>query len=93
LLELPETQAVIEPFDPFALVYPWNHPDPRMDELHQSVLAIIQEDQQRDAPRRETWERIWHTATRLTGTSASRPRLREGFGYPAVPQLSEPWYC
>ena len=30
LLELPDIQAVIGPFDPKTLTYPWHHPDPRV---------------------------------------------------------------
>lgn len=93
LLDLPETQAVIEPFDALALVYPWRHPDPRMDDLHQQVLRIIQEDQRLVSSREETWTRVWDAATSLTRSRAVRPPLRQGFGRPIVPQLSEPWYC
>lgn len=93
LLDLPETQAVIEPFDALALVYPWRHPDPRMDDLHQQVLRIIQEDQRLVSSREETWTRVWDAATSLTRSRAVRPPLRQGFGRPTVPHLSEPWYC
>ena len=36
LLELPDIQAVIGPFDPKTLTYPWKHPDPRVDELQRT---------------------------------------------------------
>ncbi|MGD9714612.1 MAG: CUAEP/CCAEP-tail radical SAM (seleno)protein [Thermomicrobiales bacterium] len=93
LLELDETQRIIEPFDPVALVYPWRHPDPRMDELHQQVLAIVQEDQTAGASRTNTWLRVSDAASRLVQPSRPRSRLNEGFGIPPVPRLSEPWYC
>ena len=31
LLELPDIQRLVGPFDPTTLTYPWVHPDPRVD--------------------------------------------------------------
>lgn len=93
LLELNETHQFIEPFDSLALVYPWTHPDPRMDALHQTVLSIVRLPSSSPEPRSVTWQRIYDEATKLTGITKSRPRMNRGFGYPAVPMLSEPWYC
>jgi hypothetical protein len=93
LLELDETRQVIEPFDPLALVYPWKHPDPRMDALHQTVLSIVQAHSASRAPRTVTWQRVYDEAAKLVDTKKVTPRLSDGYGYPAVPMLSEPWYC
>ena len=40
LLELPDIQAVIGPFDPKTLTYPWTHPDPRVDALQQTMMEL-----------------------------------------------------
>ena len=40
LLELPDIQAVIGPFDPKTLTYPWQHPDPRVDELQRTMMEL-----------------------------------------------------
>ncbi len=40
LLELPDIQAVIGPFDPKTLTYPWRHPDPRVDHLQQTMMEL-----------------------------------------------------
>ena len=40
LLELPDIQAVIGPFDPNTLTYPWTHPDPRVDALQQTMMEL-----------------------------------------------------
>jgi radical SAM superfamily enzyme YgiQ (UPF0313 family) len=40
LLELPDIQAVIGPFDPTTLTYPWTHPDPRVDALQQTMMEL-----------------------------------------------------
>ena len=43
LLELPDIQGLIGPFDPKTLTYPWNHPDPRVDELQRKMMALAQQ--------------------------------------------------
>ena len=40
LLELPDIQAVIGPFDPKTLTYPWHHPDPRVDDLQRIMMEL-----------------------------------------------------
>jgi len=40
LLELDEIKQVIGPFDRQTLTFPWRHPDPRVDELQQHMLAL-----------------------------------------------------
>ena len=40
LLELSDIQAVIGPFDPTTLTYPWKHPDPRVDELQRTMMEL-----------------------------------------------------
>jgi radical SAM superfamily enzyme YgiQ (UPF0313 family) len=40
LLELPDIQAVIGPFDPKTLTYPWQHQDPRVDDLQRTMMEI-----------------------------------------------------
>jgi radical SAM superfamily enzyme YgiQ (UPF0313 family) len=97
LLELPETRAVIQPFDPLALVYPWNHPDPAVDRLHQAVLKIVQDGHMENASRREIFLRVWQAAAEMIllqgGSGRPAPGLNNGYRLPAVPYLSEPWYC
>ncbi len=40
LLELPDIRAVIGPFDAKTLTYPWQHPDPRVDELQRTMMEL-----------------------------------------------------
>ncbi|CAN5684726.1 CUAEP/CCAEP-tail radical SAM protein [soil metagenome] len=97
LLELPETREFVQPFDPLALVYPWDHPDPAVDRLHQTVLQIIQVAQGQGASRREIFERVWNATTdeicARNGQEKPVPLQERRFGRPSVPYLSEPWYC
>ena len=38
LLELPDIQRLVGPFDPKTLTYPWVHPDPRVDALQRTMM-------------------------------------------------------
>ena len=95
LLELPEVRALVGPFDAAALLYPWVHPDPAVDRLHQQVLRVAQRAQARREPRQAVFERVWELAAAADPASplprvptlAMRPRDRR------APFLSEPWYC
>jgi radical SAM superfamily enzyme YgiQ (UPF0313 family) len=40
LLELPDIQAVIGPFDAKTLTYPWQHHDPRVDDLQRTMMEL-----------------------------------------------------
>jgi radical SAM superfamily enzyme YgiQ (UPF0313 family) len=84
LLELPEVQAAIGPFDPKSLVYPWKHADPEVDSLARRVFRLVHEKQ--DRLRSEVFAEI----STLAGLSLENfdlvPRA-------AIPYLDEPWYC
>ena len=50
LLELPDIQRLVGPFDPKTLTYPWVHPDPRVDALQRTMMEWA--GQPRPAPSR-----------------------------------------
>lgn len=88
LLELPEIQAAAGDFDDSALVYPWRHTDPGLDELSAEVLKLVSAEQKKQTPRRDIFAQIW----RLSGSD----RLPDNFDLmprATVPYLNEPWYC
>src|SRR5436190_16462306 len=88
LMELPEVRDIVGPFDAKALVYPWKHPDPAMDQLCADLQAMIKSEDKRQASRRKVFGRICQMAH-------DRP-LPENFDLvprAAVPYLNEPWYC
>jgi radical SAM superfamily enzyme YgiQ (UPF0313 family) len=89
LLELPETHQLISGFDPAALCYRWNHPDPAMDDLYFTVMGIVQAGQGEGAGRATIFARIWAAAT----DNAPLPDWQNGRPAALVPQMSEPWYC
>ncbi len=89
LLELPETRDLIRGFDPAALCYRWQHPDPAMDDLYFTVMGIVQASQGEGADRATIFARIWAAA----GNNAPLPDWQDGRPAALVPQMSEPWYC
>jgi len=91
LLELPEIASMAGEFDSEKLVYPWQHSDPAIDALAESISQVVAAAEKRRESRSETFERIWDAASQLQKTmpdpfrSAAPPR--------PAPYLSEPWYC
>jgi radical SAM superfamily enzyme YgiQ (UPF0313 family) len=93
LLELEEVKRLIAPFDPSALVYPWQNSDPRVDALGEEVERIVATSEKSKLPRRAIFDRIWEQATEAAGVDvglASQPVLAPRA---AIPYLNEPWYC
>ncbi len=95
LLELPDVRRLIGRFDPAALLYPWTHPDPRMDELATAVQSIAAGSDQANRTRLETFAQIWRAAEDLaaSGQPGRRRPVPPLQPLPAVPRISEPWYC
>jgi radical SAM superfamily enzyme YgiQ (UPF0313 family) len=96
LLELPLVQEFVGDFDPEALAYPWAHPDPRMDQLHTDVLAVVGGNQTTVEDRYAIFARVWELTEAVSGAAPSDPFALVTTGVPsrvAIPHLSEPWYC
>ena len=94
LLELPEVQEIVGPFDETALIYPWRHSDPRADQLQGKIQALVGAATARGASRREIFAQVWLLAEQAPG-GLGRP-LPLSVQTPArvtIPYLTEPWYC
>jgi hypothetical protein len=91
LLELSDVQQLVGPFDQAALVYPWQHPDPRVDQLYDTLFARVAGAQAEEQPRGEIFDRVWQATGEALGES--RPSPRSDVGQQAIPHLSEAWYC
>lgn len=91
MLELSEIRNAIGAFDPQSLVYPWKNPDPRVDELSETVQQIATVADREKASRSVAFERVWQAAHAAAGMNA--PGLETPFAPRTVPFLSEPWYC
>ena len=88
LLELDELAPFLQPYDAQNLLYPWQHADPKMDQLAKEIEKIVGE--RLNAQRQDTFKAVWERAhdgkTPLVGRSQVRARVN-------VPYLNEPWYC
>jgi hypothetical protein len=87
LLELPEVRAMIEPFDPRGLCYPWQHADPAVDALCSSIQETIKIEERRKNSRQHIFEKIWDLAS--AGEFPDIPLADRA----TIPYLTEPWYC
>jgi hypothetical protein len=79
---------VVGDFDPAALVWRWQHPDPGVDELAGSVLHLVHEGTKANKSRRAIFRDIWARVH-------DRP-LPEDFGLmprTVIPYMEEPWFC
>jgi hypothetical protein len=97
LLELPSIQALLHPFDEAALVYPWHHPDPRVDQLQQDVITLVQRAEKEGQSRSAIFANIWQLAQEAQSASGglhlTEPPTRHQRHSAYAPRLSEPWYC
>jgi radical SAM superfamily enzyme YgiQ (UPF0313 family) len=88
LLELADLE--IGPFDPAALSWRWQHPDPEMDRLCSDLQRLIRVADRRGASRTELFEMIWQRAFgELLGVLPDF-HLQDRA---TIPYLTEPWYC
>jgi radical SAM superfamily enzyme YgiQ (UPF0313 family) len=92
LLELSEVGALVAPFDESAMVYPWKHPDPRVDALSQELQQIVHAGEKLNQSRSRIFERIETAARRAAGAPAL-PKQPPMVSRATVPYLTEPWYC
>jgi radical SAM superfamily enzyme YgiQ (UPF0313 family) len=86
LLELDDVRALIGPFDPRLLAYPWKHRETEVDALGARIFRLVRE--QLGRSRAEVFQVIWR--------AAHQDALPENFRLlprAAVPYLDEPWYC
>jgi radical SAM superfamily enzyme YgiQ (UPF0313 family) len=88
LLELPEIRRIAGGFDARALCYPWRNHDARLDDMQVSILELIRREEQRGAPRWQTFRKIWELAD-----CEPRPWDAPRVARAAIPYLTEPWYC
>jgi radical SAM superfamily enzyme YgiQ (UPF0313 family) len=88
LLELDDVQNVIGPFDSQALVYPWTHPDPRMEALAAQVFQLVSEEQKLKKTRAEIFAALWRLVE-----NGPLPENFSQLSQAAIPYLDEPWYC
>jgi hypothetical protein len=94
LLKRPAVQPFLGPLDEAAFSYRWNHPDPRMDALHQDVTQFVEAAAKTDEDPALTFERLWALASALRDgrqpVAVERHILAQRS---RPPRLTEPWFC
>ena len=93
ILELQEIQRLIGPYDSSALAYPWQNPNPALDDLSSELRTIVAASGKFKKSRTETFELIWRATDRAAGRSVSESSIPIPDPPIAVPYLNEPWYC
>ncbi len=86
LMELPDVRAMVEPFDPRALCYPWRHADPEVDRLALTVQETVKREERHKTSRAEIFRKI----SALAGAEFPDLPLKDRS---TIPYLTEPWYC
>jgi hypothetical protein len=97
LLELPDIAAMTGAFDEAALVYPWKHPDARVDLLCEELQEIVHAGEKRNHGRARIFERIKQATYSAAGREKEAEMQSGALAILAaratIPYLNEPWYC
>jgi len=97
LLELAEAREIVGPFDDAALVYPWRHPDSRMDALCVRLQETVNAAEKMKRPRARIFEQIEEAVYESFAEGEPQRLARRPMPVlaprAAIPHLNEPWYC
>ena len=92
LLELPDIQRLVGPFDQQTLTFPWHHPDPRVDQLQREVMYLV--GKRINRPRHDLAAEIRRLAShRSAFAQPSQATSIPPHPRTEIPYLNEPWYC
>lgn len=94
LLARPEIQPYLGPLDQESFSFRWRHPDPRMDELQQTVSVLVEQAIRAGEDVFAIFERVRAQAYAVRG-SKPLPLKRSPHDYRQrrAPRLTEPWFC
>jgi radical SAM superfamily enzyme YgiQ (UPF0313 family) len=98
LLDPPDDQGTANgwwgPLDAENFTYRWDHPDPRMDDLHHRVTVLVETAQREGQDGRTIFTAIRTLAYRLAGREpAPLPVADATLPRRALPHLTEAWFC
>ena len=94
LLASPDSKLWLRELDAAAFTYKWQHPDPRLDALHQKVASLTEEAELAKSNTIETFFHIKALTLSIIGKDLHVPKAVEHYGTPRVlPHLTESWFC
>jgi radical SAM superfamily enzyme YgiQ (UPF0313 family) len=93
LLADPSLSPWLGKLDQSAFTYRWMHPDPRMDELHREVSALVAKASQRQAGATATFYMVKEAAYRVLKGEPAAVTSSQSTGAPRPPRLTEDWFC
>ena len=93
LLNRPETKTLSLTLDETAFSYTWEHPDARMDELHKTINALVENDARMDVDTLDTFYRIWELAADMHSSRHTPLGSRSKATHPPAPRITEAWVC
>lgn len=93
LLNRPETKTLSLTLEKAAFSYTWTHPDARMDELHKTVNALVENNARAGVDTLETFYRIWALAADMHGSKHIPLGLRSKAVHQPAPRITEAWFC
>jgi len=93
LLELPEMNSIVGPFDSAALVFPWKHSDARVDRLAGEISQLVERGDSLKLSRTDIFSHIRRAANAAAGKRPPNGCLPPVKKSKPVPYLDEPWYC
>jgi radical SAM superfamily enzyme YgiQ (UPF0313 family) len=94
LVDSPAMRPYLAELVPDAFYYRWTHPDPRLDELQQTVSAVVEAAADAEQDVAITFDRVRALAD-STARVARRPAVAARLLPDRVrpPHLTEPWFC
>jgi len=94
LLKRPAIRPFLGELDQASFLYPWFHPDPRMDRLYHEVSAVVEEAACSGEEPVKTFQRVRELAYRMRGdpVPAGGPAGVDSVKRRA-PRLTESWFC
>ncbi len=89
----PPVQTFITGLDQAGFQYQWKHPDPRMDDLHQVVSALVEQAAGTQEEARATFARLRRSAYEMAGRPVPEFRIESSRPARRRPRLTESWFC
>ena len=94
LLRSPHMERYITEIDPENFIYRWEHPDERMDKLHEEALLLVEDAAARQEDAALTFARIRELAADvLERPDQARPKAVFAPDRIRPPRLTESWFC